>query len=88
MKKLSDFVEDLLFELKDFGLKDGDTVYVKSWTPNKGWYWDRQKLEYNHPVWGVYPNLVKDTNERCCVLHNDLYIKKSRSSKFIFNFKF
>ena len=32
------------------GIKDGQTILIKSWTPKKGWHWTRQKFNYYHKI--------------------------------------
>jgi len=62
--------------LTEAGYKDGQTVLKKTWSPKRGEHWERMKLFFNHPLFGLYPYLQDKIGARAPLMWQTMTIKK------------
>lgn len=82
-KKAHRVVKALVKKAINAGIKDGSTVYVRTWTPKKGWHFARHKFNYYHKVHGLYPNVSDKMGAVGNLAQNKYVIKKTPTSEQI-----
>lgn len=82
-KKSHDVVKKIVKKAIAENIKDGSSVYVKTWTPKKGWHFARHKFNYYHKLHGLYPNVSDKIGATGNLAQNNYVIKKTLTSKEI-----
>ena len=77
IKRSEPNVKSLMNLILKLGIKDGQSVYSKEYSPKNGWYWELVRFNYYHPIYGLYPNLKYKTGGIANLLMNKITIKKT-----------